>query len=375
MNRFRGGRRAGSGFTLVELLVVIAIIGILVALLLPAVQAAREAARRMQCGNNIKQIALAAHNFHDTYKGLPPIVSHSAGPTFFFHILPYVEQQAVKDMWTGGVTDGSGNTTDVRRRMDYDPGSTPRPNYEIILQAGQLAQVQGIPAYFCPSYRSADVQRAVQGVRSARGPKGDYAIVFMQGRATDLRTDFSATENSWWGHHNATNAGDRNRQKGAIMTGDALGMVTDGGLDGLNGLARKSAKFSQGFQNINDGTSNVAMLGEKHWVRDEWTTGGTANADRSDGSVFVQDGNWKEYMVARNMRFPLRTKVENAGGDGWNNPARTTAARAAGFGSYHAGVVQFAMCDGSVQGISPTIDLFTQWRLADRSDGQPVTLP
>jgi prepilin-type N-terminal cleavage/methylation domain-containing protein len=135
MNRKLRGRR---GFTLVELLVVIAIIGILVALLLPAVQAAREAARRMQCGNNIKQLGIALHNYHDTYKTFPPDAIWHGNPkgttsapgtqrnyTWICLILPFIEQGPLHDkidfaqpaFITGGggqlqiITTGSGGET------------------------------------------------------------------------------------------------------------------------------------------------------------------------------------------------------------------------------------------------------------------------
>jgi prepilin-type N-terminal cleavage/methylation domain-containing protein len=92
-------RRRASAFTLIELLVVITIIAVLVGLLLPAVQRVREAAARIQSGNNLKQIALASHACHDAHRRLPPILgpfpatgAGSGTGTVFFHLLPYIEQ-------------------------------------------------------------------------------------------------------------------------------------------------------------------------------------------------------------------------------------------------------------------------------------------
>ena len=92
--------RIRLGFTLVELLVVVAIIGVLVALLLPAVQAAREAARRSQCSNNLKQIGLGVHNYADTHRVMPAGNYHSVFGSWLVHLLPYVEQQALHQIYS-----------------------------------------------------------------------------------------------------------------------------------------------------------------------------------------------------------------------------------------------------------------------------------
>ncbi|MEA1949870.1 MAG: DUF1559 domain-containing protein, partial [Planctomycetota bacterium] len=120
-------RLSKRGFTLVELLVVIAIIGILIALLLPAVQAAREAARRMQCGNNLKQMGLAIHNYADAYEGKFPIGSPApARHGLFSALLPYLEMNDIHDLCAWDLS-------------TFDP-------------ANEKVRFEVIPAYHCPSY-------------------------------------------------------------------------------------------------------------------------------------------------------------------------------------------------------------------------------
>ena len=140
----KSARAAHSGFTIIELLVVIAIIGVLVALLLPAVQQSRSAARRMQCLNNLKQIGLALHSFHDAHRAFPPArlildVSRPADtsammpgldePSWLVWTLPFLEQKALGDKW------------DV---------------YAPYLNHPAAVRNQALPVYLCPELHSAN---------------------------------------------------------------------------------------------------------------------------------------------------------------------------------------------------------------------------
>src|SRR5262245_41105759 len=131
-------RRLPSGFTLVELLVVIAIIGLLVALLLPAIQAAREASRRTSCANSQRQMGLGIHNMNDTYRGLPPLAgNYPTGTTdrgtVFYFLLPYIEQ--------ANFYQSTVDTTGRHVASNIVLGSNPQVR----------AYGVSIPAYICPS--------------------------------------------------------------------------------------------------------------------------------------------------------------------------------------------------------------------------------
>src|SRR5262245_59521984 len=129
-------KKRRAGFTLIELLVVIAIIAILIALLVPAVQKVREAAARTQCANNLKQLGLAIHSFHDVTKGLPPSrMDNFGGVTWAVMILPYIEQEPFYRQW------------DVRHWY-YDQGGTPA--------AGDVIRRTQVPLFYCPARRGPD---------------------------------------------------------------------------------------------------------------------------------------------------------------------------------------------------------------------------
>src|SRR5688572_16598942 len=144
------------GFTLVELLVVIAIIGVLVALLLPAVQAAREAARRMSCGNNLRQLGLAMHNYHDANKVFPPGLINSPEWTYLlYYILPYIEQTALHE------------GLDVARATHVRPWFN-----NAITTWPKVVQGRPVPEFICPSDGMGGITKGVTNGIQGADPNG-----------------------------------------------------------------------------------------------------------------------------------------------------------------------------------------------------------
>lgn len=325
----RDQRAVPTAFTLVELLVVIAIIGVMVGLLLPAVQAAREAARRMSCSNNLKQLGLGAHNYHDTLTVFPAGVINPLGddPTgkngsgnpgiggpWICLMLPYLEQQALHDNFMKivnerpEVVDWFGNATYA---------ATPIGDKQL-------------PAMDCPSHPTAD-ELMSNGTGMEHLARGNYAACYGKGGYGQVNTKAPAI----------------------------------GGVYGNNSKVK--------IRDITDGTTNTIAFSEVKYrlpspdgpstadSRGVWTyatMGGNVFSTQTGPNSAVADAVWgcRSYPAEG---MPCTSSN--------NFPNLFAAAR-----GYHPGGVQICMADGSVRFISDNIDLLTWQALGSRGGGETL---
>lgn len=324
--RHRAGGRRRGGFTLVELLVVIGVIGSMVAVLLPAVQAAREAARRAQCANHLKQLTLGLHNYHTVYNSFPSgflkdqqqeAVSwceegKHACWAWTAMLLPFVEQQTLHD------------ALDVSRI----------PAHVATADAARLQAMQKrIGLFRCPSDTAPDLNSEQQV------PHGTAADPDCNsGCMTIATSNYVGSNHSW----------DLNRTS----------------WNGFMGRAQDSPVKAATMAHVTDGTSNTFALGERAWRLSGrklqaaviLMTNGDSDAHSEQGSVYALGCG----------RYRLNCSDSD-------NCAR-------GFSSLHPGGAQFALVDGSVRFVNENIDHNTSSatidstyeRLISISDGQPV---
>jgi len=330
------------GFTLVELLVVIAIIGVMVGLLLPAVQSAREAARRMSCGNNMKQIGLALHNYESTYKKFPSgrmslgtLVGAGTGnfradpQTKNVHglvsILMFMEQQALYDRFNFNGAFGNYRAAG---------GAAPLAALDAVASGNAALSTNVVEAFLCPS------DGGIQEILPSTHYSPDLGVNQIRARKTCYEFIMPHTTLGNYNLHNATSLETRY-------------------IFGENSYTKMAS--------ITDGTSNTLAIGEItlelfNGVTSAWSYAGWVSV----GTDPV--GSW-------NLTFPAR------GLNIWNynnNPSvlnNKRGRRASWYNtaSLHPGGVQFTLADGSVRFISQSIDLPSLTNLCRMADGQVIT--
>ncbi|GHT26897.1 hypothetical protein FACS18942_05210 [Planctomycetales bacterium] len=413
MKKYFGFKR---GFTLVELLVVIAIIGVLISLLLPAVQSAREAARRIQCINHLKQIGIAVHNFHDARNGLPPSAIFTQKPTIFCLLYPYIEQQGLYDVMhtiKAGpakheppfVTNGD-NLNNVGQWFGKNGANGALRNDNYYLRAA----FGGVSIYRCPTRpRPSGSQNIVdqdnwESLRGAGvndnnlGPRGDYVVVLAWNPVNDSQQNI---DSSWCNALSATSKGttvdvnngptfyqDRNSSPfRPALCSNAPTASPAGTWWWSTGADRQYITEWRTRDNISwwsDGTSNQLIFGEKFipfqtlGLDGQWD-GGYIGTNQSNQNANVGRAVWKHFPSIKRSDKDYDynwTDINNSdlyvtgSGGGVNaNHAQNV------FGGIHPGVCNFLIGDGSVRPVPPTTNSAIVWGLGAVNDGEAVSLP
>ena len=317
-------RHVQGAFTLVELLVVIAIIGVLIALLLPAVQAAREAANRAQCTNNLKQLGLAFHNYHDSFRTFP-LGSHTGyhGSSYNMswpaRIMPYIEQ---------------GTRWEAMEEFAPNPIQRLQPWRSDAPPHNGSSEIWGpVPGFSCPSSALGDRSPDMQFWASH-----SIALTWLpQHGALHYRGSMGAFDSDKFTIHSPTNQWNW--------------------LD--NGTLYPESAVR--FQDIIDGTTNTILLGESSssegWsATTKWNWGG------------IQPWTWGMYWYVdgrrlgidkKNVRYPINYR----GSFGANDTPYT---------SYHPGGINVLLADGSVRFVGETLDHRVLYALASRKSREPI---
>ena len=402
----KGGN--ASAFTLVELLVVIAIIGILIALLLPAVQAAREAARRMQCTNHLKQMGLAVHNFHDAQKGVSPLVAGPHRATVFALLLPYMEQMSLWDMILSTNYTGLSGSHDMGQKAVNDP--TTATNFWRTLNSTQQTGLGSVPLFKCPSRRGGVAFTPDGGetkdCEAHLGPQGDYVAVYSMSDVPPEGIGMQTADGNLYYnacvHNNPTNSAQIAYQRGPFRTGK-LSNPSEYSGNCQSWAPRDTMAFWA------DGTSNQLLFGEKHLPPqavgkciinanaveyDGWEVGENAKSrgwgdcsiisfSSSYGcSAYLRSVQFRTIVDANGNSVPWRDGIppilrmnEYTGRGSWGQPNAALNTLQSGFGSCHPGSCNFLIGDGSVHSVSVTTPLAIVGPLGTVNDGKAVALP